>query len=78
MEPRKDKKEERLYLDYVRNSYGQTVVAPYSVRARGGAPVATPLSCGKLEDRSLNSRSYNNTPEALHWRIIKLVPASTN
>lgn len=39
----KDKREGRLFLDYLRNSYAQTSVAPYSVRAKPGAPVATPL-----------------------------------
>lgn len=39
----KEKREGRLFLDYLRNSYAQTSVAPYSVRAKPGAPVATPL-----------------------------------
>jgi bifunctional non-homologous end joining protein LigD len=42
-EIRKAKRGKRLYLDVARNGYAQTVVAPYSVRARPGAPVATPL-----------------------------------
>jgi bifunctional non-homologous end joining protein LigD len=33
----------RLYLDAYQNGYGKTVVAPYSPRARDGAPVSTPL-----------------------------------
>jgi bifunctional non-homologous end joining protein LigD len=33
-----------VYLDIMRNAYAQTAVAPYSVRARAGAPVATPLA----------------------------------
>lgn len=33
----------RVFVDYLRNSRGQTTVAPYSVRARSGAPVATPI-----------------------------------
>jgi bifunctional non-homologous end joining protein LigD len=40
---RKAKRGKRIYLDVARNGYAQTVVAPYSVRARPGAPVATPL-----------------------------------
>ena len=43
LEVRKDKRGGRVYLDVMRNAYGQTSVAPYSVRARPGAPVATPL-----------------------------------
>ena len=33
----------RVYLDPFRNAFGQTVVAPFSVRARPGALVSTPL-----------------------------------
>jgi len=43
----------RLYLDIMRNSYAQTAVAPYSVRARPGATIATPLHWHELEDNSL-------------------------
>ena len=35
---------ERIYLDVMRNAYAQTVIAPYGVRGRPGAPVATPVS----------------------------------
>lgn len=48
----------RLFLDYLRNAYGQTTVAPYAVRAKPGAPVATPLDWKELGDTSLHSQSY--------------------
>jgi len=44
---------DRVYADVMRNAYAQTVVAPYSVRARPGAHVATPLRWEELEDRDL-------------------------
>lgn len=47
-EVRKEKREGRLFLDVARNAKGQTAVAPYSVRARPGAPVATPLDWDEL------------------------------
>ncbi len=45
---RKDRREGRVFVDYLRNGYGQTAVAPYSVRARPGAPVATPIDWDEL------------------------------
>jgi bifunctional non-homologous end joining protein LigD len=34
---------DRVYLDPFRNGFGQTAVAPYSVRRREKAPISTPL-----------------------------------
>ena len=48
-EQRKENRGERLYLDLMRNGYAQMAVAPYSVRARPGAPVATPLDWAELD-----------------------------
>lgn len=52
-EQRRANRGDRIYLDVMRNSYAQLAVAPYSVRARPGAPVATPLSWAELDDRAL-------------------------
>jgi len=52
-EQRKDKRGSRIYADIMRNAYAQLAVAPYSVRARPGAPVATPLSWDELDDEGL-------------------------
>lgn len=41
-------REGRVFLDWLRNGYGQTSVVPYGVRARPGAPVATPLDWDEL------------------------------
>ncbi len=40
----------RLYLDTARNGWAQTAIAPYSVRPRRGAPVATPITWDELDD----------------------------
>ncbi|MGW8377348.1 non-homologous end-joining DNA ligase [Streptomyces sp. ODS28] len=57
-EPRKDKRGDRIYLDIQRNAYAQTAVAPYSVRAKPGAPVATPISWNELDARSLRPDAW--------------------
>jgi bifunctional non-homologous end joining protein LigD len=49
-EQRKAKREGKILVDVMRNAYGQTAVAPYAVRARPRAPVATPLHWEELED----------------------------
>jgi bifunctional non-homologous end joining protein LigD len=53
VEIRKDKRGDRVYLDVMRNAYAQTMVAPYGVRARRGAPVATPLGWDELASRGM-------------------------
>jgi len=53
VEQRKDKRGMRIYVDVMRNAYAQTVAASYGVRARAGAPVATPLSWAEVEDDGL-------------------------
>jgi bifunctional non-homologous end joining protein LigD len=38
-----------VYIDWVQVGMGKTIVAPYSVRARDGAPVSTPLHWAEVE-----------------------------
>lgn len=47
---RKEARGDRLFLDTTRNAYGQTTVSPYALRARPGAPVATPIEWDELRD----------------------------
>jgi len=49
---------DRLYLDVQRNAYAQTAVAPYTVRALPGAPVAVPLSWEQVADPSVHARRW--------------------
>jgi bifunctional non-homologous end joining protein LigD len=52
-----DKRRGRLYLDAYQNGYGKTVVAPYSPRARDGAPVSAPLAWSEVT-RKLDPLRY--------------------
>ena len=55
---RKEKRDGRILVDTARNTYAQTVVAPYAVRALPGAPVATPLEWDELNDPELHPRRW--------------------
>ena len=58
LQQRVDQRGNRIYLDVQRNGYAQMAVAPYSVRARRAAPVATPLQWAEVEDAGLNPRRF--------------------
>jgi len=55
---RKDNRGPRIYAGIMRNAYAQLAIAPYSVRARPGAPVATPLFWDEVEDKSLSPEQF--------------------
>jgi bifunctional non-homologous end joining protein LigD len=60
----------RVLVDAARNTYAQTAVAPYAVRAKPGAPVATPLAWDELDDPELHPRRWTlaTVPERLDSR----------
>jgi bifunctional non-homologous end joining protein LigD len=58
VEQRKRDRGDRVFIDYLRNGYAQHGVAPYSVRARPGAPVATPLDWDEVADPKLTAQRY--------------------
>jgi bifunctional non-homologous end joining protein LigD len=55
---RKEKRDGKILVDVARNTYGQTVVAPYAVRALPGAPVATPVTWGEVESPDLHPQGF--------------------
>ncbi len=48
----KKERKNKVFIDYLRNSYGQTSVAPYSLRALPSAPIATPIEWSELSKTS--------------------------
>ncbi len=43
------REKDRVYFDWMQIAQSKTISAPYSVRAYGGAPVATPLEWGEVK-----------------------------
>ncbi len=59
----KEKRKGRIYIDYVRNARGASAVGSYSLRARAGFPVATPIAWEEL--RGLKGGSAFNRVNVL-------------
>lgn len=55
---RKASRRGRLFLDTGSNAYARTAVAPYSLRALPGAPVAMPISWEELADPRTHARRW--------------------
>ncbi len=73
----------RLFVDVMRNAIGATLVAPYSLRGRPGAPVSAPIAWSELDDpalradgirlRELRSRIDRRGDP---WRDLRALPGS--
>lgn len=46
----KKKRQGRVFVDWLRNRWAQSVVSPWSLRPRPGAPVATPIAWDELDE----------------------------
>ncbi|HRA99048.1 MAG TPA: DNA ligase D [Ignavibacteria bacterium] len=52
------KRKNKVYIDYLQNSKGQTIAAPYCVRPRKGATVSTPLKWEEV-NKDLSPENFN-------------------
>jgi bifunctional non-homologous end joining protein LigD len=54
----KERRKGKIYIDYLRNGRGASAIASYSLRARPGFPVATPIQWSELRSLS-NGVTFN-------------------
>src|SRR5262249_20188834 len=63
---KKSSRQGKIFVDYLRNSREATAIAPYSTRARPGAPVSTPIAWEELGSQTgANRYTVDNLPQRL-------------
>jgi bifunctional non-homologous end joining protein LigD len=74
----KKERPRKIFVDYLRNSPGATTVAAYSVRAREGALVSTPLHWdevgGRMKPSSFHAANVLRRLQGLHsdpWKLFR-------
>ncbi len=61
-----EKRQGKVYVDYLQNIMGQTIVTPYSVRPLPGAPVSAPLEWREVTpDLDIKAFTIRSMPERL-------------
>jgi bifunctional non-homologous end joining protein LigD len=65
----KGKRSGKIFIDYLRNGFGASAIAPYSTRSREGAPVAAPITWDELR---AGIRPADFTVTAMPRRIASL------
>jgi len=73
----------RVFSDWLRNAFGQTIAAPYSVRRRPHAPISTPLDWDEVDPKldpakfnllTIERRLKGKNPWADFWRRRQALP----
>lgn len=68
----KAKRKGRIFIDYLRNERGSTAIAPFSLRAHPGAPVAVPVSWDELKGLD-TARAFDlKTAQSRDWSALDL------
>lgn len=65
----KKRKKARIYVDYMQNARGKSVVAPYSVRPKPGATVSAPLEWSEVKRGKVTIQDF--TIRTMLARLIK-------
>jgi bifunctional non-homologous end joining protein LigD len=61
-----DRREGKVYVDFVQNGHGRLLVAPYTVRPKPGAPVSTPLDWSEVNKRlTIESHTIASVPKRM-------------
>lgn len=63
------RKKNQIYVDFLQNAYGKSVVAPYSVRPKPGATVSAPLNWNEVEKKQISLKDF--TIENMTERVKK-------
>lgn len=59
LERKVSRRGKKIYLDYLQNARGKTLIAPYSLRPLPGAPVSAPLEWNEIASLSYLASSFN-------------------
>ncbi|SET04079.1 non-homologous end-joining DNA ligase [Anaerobranca gottschalkii] len=59
LERKVEQRKGKIYLDYLQNVKGQTLVAPYSIRPKVGAPISMPVRWEDIYKDNLSPQEYN-------------------
>ena len=69
-------RQKKVYLDYLQNRHGQTIVAPYSVRPLPGATVSMPLVWDDVND-SLDPKAFTIRTAVGRMELLASDPIAT-